>query len=271
MSRQFGPAQPKGHGPLRRDRSCDVAELRVVVRDIQPEIWPLVEVPRYAGLMLLHGVLQDVFGWQDQHLFAFADKQDRWYGVPSDEDDTPILDASDFGLHHFVKRPADHFTYIYDWGDNWKHDLTLIRHIESDDPVSPLPYCVAGARAGPHENAGGAEAHMRLCRILADPRHDDYDEVREWLGEDYDFEAFSARQANQVLSRQTAGRYPKNLLIEYHFLSSASSDSIPMLGNCASRAQAASLRPSVQVRARASGVSGDLRASLVLADCQRWA
>lgn len=187
----------------RRDRSYDLAELRISIRDITPEIWRLVQASRRASLFALHGVIQDVFGWNDAHLWAFIDRKGTWYAPPSDDgdEDGKTVDVSGRGLHYFLKKTGDVLSYVYDWGDNWKHDITLMRFIELDDPHDMPFYCVAGERAGPHEDSGGAEAHMRCCAILENPTHPEYEELRAWIGEDYDPEAFSARQANQLIRR----------------------------------------------------------------------
>lgn len=187
----------------RRDRSYDLAELRIVLRDIAPKIWRLVRLPRRASLLSLHGLIQDVVGWDDAHLWAVIDRKDVWHAPPpvDDSEEMNTEDSSDRGIHHFLKKPGDRLVYVYDWGDNWKHDITLLRFIESNEPWETPFFCVSGERAGPREDTGGSEAHMRYCEILRDPSHQEYEELRGWIGEDYDPEAFSARQANQLIRR----------------------------------------------------------------------
>ena len=41
-----------------------IARIRIALKDMEPEIWRLVEVP-----LGMH--LQAVFGWHDSHLFEF--------------------------------------------------------------------------------------------------------------------------------------------------------------------------------------------------------
>ena len=45
--------------------------MRIVLRDVTPEIWRDFTVPSTCALNELHEVLQDVMGWTDSHLHEF--------------------------------------------------------------------------------------------------------------------------------------------------------------------------------------------------------
>jgi hypothetical protein len=56
-------------------------------------------------------------------------------------------------------RRLERFTYEYDFGDLWIHDL----RIEATLPLDPkrvYPVCIAGQRAAPPEDCGGPQAFM---------------------------------------------------------------------------------------------------------------
>jgi hypothetical protein len=46
--------------------------------------------------------------------------------------------------------------------------------------------CIDGRRACPPEECGGTGGFEHLLEILADPRHPEHRERREWMGELYD-------------------------------------------------------------------------------------
>ena len=56
-------------------------------------------------------------------------------------------------------RRLERFTYEYDFGDLWAHDL----RIEASLPLDPkrvYPVCIAGRRTAPPEDCGGPQAFM---------------------------------------------------------------------------------------------------------------
>lgn len=70
--------------------------------------------------------------------------------------------------------------YEYDFGDSWKHEV-LFEGIHPAATETKYPTCIAGERACPPEDAGGVSGYERLLKILADPKHKEHDEMKEWL------------------------------------------------------------------------------------------
>src|SRR3546814_13131027 len=71
------------------------------------------------------------------------------------------------------------FLYVYDFGDNWKHLVTV------EDLIVPasdrhLPFCVAGGRACPPEDCGGVYSYPDFLDALANPRHPEHRETVAW-------------------------------------------------------------------------------------------
>lgn len=53
------------------DKRNDVLRLRVSLRDIEPPIWRLIDVPGSYTFWDLHVAIQDAMGWLDYHLHSF--------------------------------------------------------------------------------------------------------------------------------------------------------------------------------------------------------
>jgi len=68
-------------------------------------------------------------------------------------------------------------------------------------PAGPLkhPLCLAGERACPHEDSGGAPGYANLLDVLRDRRHPDHREMRGWVGHDFDPERFDLAAVNRKL------------------------------------------------------------------------
>src|SRR3954467_11502528 len=99
-------------------------------------------------------------GWTDSHLHQFA-TADAAYGVPledgwEDQRDEAGVRMRDLG-------PA--FTYLYDFGDNWDHDLTV------PGVGGAPPACIDGRGDCPPEDCGGPHGYAQLREALADPTH----------------------------------------------------------------------------------------------------
>jgi hypothetical protein len=74
--------------------------------------------------------------------------------------------------------------YKYDFAENkdsnWEHQI-LFEAILRPEPNSSYPKCVDGERACPPEDCGGVDGYERLLKIIADPKHEEYHTMKEWL------------------------------------------------------------------------------------------
>lgn len=178
----------------------DIATVRIELSDTDPPIWREVEVETSISLKTLHLVIQAAFGWQNYHLWEFSLGK-RCYGPPSDDDwrDEPLIDASKMRLKDLLGPRATKIDYLYDFGDSWEHRLT-ISNIRAADPERSYPRYVGGERNGPPEDCGGIPGFYDKLDALADPRHPDHAEIKEWLG-DYDPETIDAASIKDALGR----------------------------------------------------------------------
>jgi hypothetical protein len=60
---------------------------------------------------------------------------------------------------------------------------------------------VAGANACPPEDCGGIPGYYDLLAALADPKHEQHEEMKEWVGGAWDSTRFSLEDANAGLKR----------------------------------------------------------------------
>ena len=81
--------------------------------------------------------------------------------------------------------------YEYDFGDDWIHDILLEKILPAEIGIK-YPLCIAGERACPPEGCGGIWSYQSLLEILKDKQLPEYDEVLEWIGNDYNPEEFDS-------------------------------------------------------------------------------
>lgn len=176
--------------------------LKVTLNGIQPPIWRRIKISSQATLLDLHYVIQYAFGWTNTHLFMIKLGSMEFVDSTVWKEEADCFQSAELAvLGGFIPKlvPKGYkFTYIYDFGDNWMHEITVE---EIDDTKHDLlsAICLDGRRASPPEDVGSVPGYYQLLENLQDPGSDDYVNALEWLGYGYDPEAFDLDSANLFL------------------------------------------------------------------------
>lgn len=102
----------------------------------------------------------------------------------------PILSfENDAYISSYFSLSNKNATYEYDFGDGWRHKIVLEK-VLSAEPGVKYPLCLSGKRACPPEDCGGIWGYEELLEIMKDPNHEEYEERMEWIGDDFNPEAF---------------------------------------------------------------------------------
>lgn len=165
-------------------------QLLVRLQEIEPAIWRRLVVPQSLTLGELHGVIQTAMGWQNHHLHLF-EIAGISYGDVEDMDG-PLGDEKTVTVGE-AAAAATEFSYDYDFGDGWSHDIRV------EGVGSSAARVIDGARACPPEDCGGPWGYQRLLEVLADPTHEEHADLLEWLGKPFDPEAFDLAETNANL------------------------------------------------------------------------
>ncbi len=147
-----------------------------------PAVWRRTQVPAQFTMYRLHKVIQAVFGWQNSHLFQFSPagwNSHPQISFPYPDIEEEVTDARKIKLKDVFTEEGQTYVYIYDFGDNWEHVITVEKKIV-ESTLKAL--CIGGEGRCPPEDCGGYPGFQELKKILADPTHPDYTEMREWLG-----------------------------------------------------------------------------------------
>lgn len=184
-----------------RDEPVWMARLRIALLDVQPTIWRVVRVPAMISLDKLHDAIQAVMGWTDSHLHEFVINGVR-YGIddPTGFEDERVVDERQVTLADTLGHTVRTFDYVYDFGDNWHHAVTL-EALEPTEGETPLLYCLAGERACPPEDVGGPWAYEEFLEAITDPQHEEHEAMLEWADGEFDPERFDPQPVNARLDR----------------------------------------------------------------------
>ena len=77
----------------------------------------------------------------------------------------------------------------------------MVEAVLPPEPGRRYPVCVAGKRACPPEDCGGAWGYGELLDAVGDPGHPAHAELGAWLGGPFDPEAFDLEGINRRLAR----------------------------------------------------------------------
>lgn len=148
----------------------------------KPPVWRRIVVPSHYSFSFFHMLIQDCFGWEDEHLYQFSPGGYGTYPLikESDEFDDPgtTMEPHETRLSDIFTEEGQRFTYLYDFGDDWKHRIILEKIVP--EKIS-TPDCIDGKGQCPPEDCGGPMGYENLKQILADPKHPEHREMREWL------------------------------------------------------------------------------------------
>lgn len=120
-------------------------------------------------------------GWENRHLYEFTINTLRFADSRLvDEDYGDVTDVKTVILEDVFSKTGVTAIYLYDFGDGWKHQLELIE-INNAPQNELLPSFVSGQNACPPEDCGGVYRHREIIDILADPFHEEFESMVDWL------------------------------------------------------------------------------------------
>jgi hypothetical protein len=182
-----------------------IYQFYIELRESDPLVWRRIVVPADYSFYQLHKAIQGAFGWENSHLFQFSESgfsDTISYGFAGDDIDPDYvtIDAKKTKMSRILKKKGQTYCYIYDFGDDWNHQLTLEK-IEAKDIV--VPWCLDGAGACPPEDVGGMHGYQEMLKVLKKPRHPERAGFIQWLGlvagEKWDAKFCSIREVNKRL------------------------------------------------------------------------
>jgi hypothetical protein len=178
-------------------------QFKITLLESQPPIWRRIQV-RNGTLDKLHLQIQTAMGWTNSHLHQFEIDGER-HGDPELIDDGfedfECVDSTIRKISEIVPKDGKRFqfTYEYDFGDCWKHDV-LFEGCLKAEKGGRYPLCVEGERACPPEDVGGIGGYEEFLEALADPKHEQHDDFVEWAGE-FDPEMFDVEKTTKAMRR----------------------------------------------------------------------
>lgn len=196
-------------------------QMKIAIKNSHPPIWRRFIVPAGLSFSQLGIVLNEVMGWCGYHLDAFEfyhlglrlEEETEDMDIPWGEYD--IDDASQCMIEPYLDS-EEWFTYIYDFGDNWEHRVTVEKTIPDYEYNYPMVLKFKGET--PYEDCGGIWRYYDLLDILQDPSHPEYEKMKEWtemhFTRKYDMDDVNQRLKKMYLSGQKSKPMTQNEIYE---------------------------------------------------------
>lgn len=179
--------------------AASVYQFKITLYRVSPFIWRRILIPEIYTFWDLHVAIQDAMGWMDSHLhrfevinFSAGTKEE--IGMSDEEfgSEGKVLSGWEQKIAHYFSTNNPKMRYIYDFGDNWEHEIEFEDILPQENGVS-YPVCVAGERACPPEDCGGVPGYQNFLDAINDPSHEQHEEMIEWAGGEFDSEYFDVK------------------------------------------------------------------------------
>jgi len=169
----------------------NVLQFKITLLNTRPAVWRRVTVPESYTFYDLHVAIQNAMGWTDSHLHCFEKRDSqasRWeYSVKVDcpyateefgQEENTIY-TTEAPIKQFFKKAKDSMVYIYDFGDNWEHEVILEKIFPREMNVK-YPICLDGKLACPLDDCGSIPGYYACMQTFKDQKDK---ELLEWMGD----------------------------------------------------------------------------------------
>lgn len=167
------------------DTEASIAPLMITLDSVEPAVARRIEVPYDIRLDRLHLTLQAAFGWTNSHLWEIRARDIGW-GIPYPDWPDGPLNAKKATLWGIIEdTEVKTLNYLYDFGDGWEHTIRIKPFIDAD-PQTKYPILTDASGRCPPEDVGGPWLYEERLEVMANPDHEDYEELIGWWPEDFD-------------------------------------------------------------------------------------
>lgn len=182
--------------------------VRIELEGIEPAIYRQILIDPDIKLSQFHKIIQSLFDWTNSHPHQFFASNTYYVNPRIVPIDSPnMINYGKLKLSDILYPRRKKIYYEYDFGDSWIHLITL-KGVQELEEVFVVR-CIGGQRNSPPEDCGGIFGFEEILTTLSRPNSDEYKELIEWLGEDYDPLYFDLEERNYFLRRFNKISAPK--------------------------------------------------------------
>lgn len=177
-------------------------QLKITIKGSKPPIWRRVVVPEQITFYQLHQVIQEAFGWENDHLHEFEFKKPGLLVRDHENDEMGEWDARDVleegTLIDDLIKENPRFVYTYDFGDAWEHQILLEKEVDYENSY---PQVVKYKGDNIPEDCGGIGGYYDLLEQLEDLESGDYESMKDWA-EQQGMAEYNLEEANSHMKKR---------------------------------------------------------------------
>jgi len=85
-----------------------------------------------------------------------------------------------------------------------QHEV-LLEKILPIDAKTTYPVCIKGKMNCPPDDCGGIWGYANMLEVIKQPNHEEYEDLMDWLGGEFDPEFFDIEDVNELLKEKDYG------------------------------------------------------------------
>jgi len=181
--------------------AATIYQFKITLAGSKPPIWRRIQTED-CSLADFHYQIQGAMGWYNSHLHEFNIAGERYAAPPPfamGPMDYDSIDASTVRLSQLIDgKKKFRCKYLYDFGDSWEHLIELEKLCAAEAKVR-YPQCTDGARACPPEDCGGIWGFYDFVEAMADRKHPEHRDLKEWYGGTFKPDEFDKKKATREM------------------------------------------------------------------------
>lgn len=176
-----------------------VYQLHISLAFSDPVIWRRIEVPGSLTLLHLHQILQSSLGWSGEHNHQFYVGK-IFYSSSLKKGEEKYFEGN-IELQMIEEPMKWCFTYMYDAGDGWEHEI-VVEEIRESTLAKEVPRLLDGEWSGPPEQVGSVHVYEEIVWALENPKEEKSKKLLEhYHVADFDPSAFDIDLINKQINR----------------------------------------------------------------------
>jgi len=146
-----------------------IYQIKIKLKNVsKPPVWRKVLIDSKMTFDFLHLLIQTAMGWGNVHLYQFSYKPYEGIRIGPENDysffDSDPIDSRSAEIEKYLNSDHPKMIYIYDFGDDWHHEITLEKELPAVS--GQLPRCIAGKGICPPEDCGGTWEFMNIRNFI---------------------------------------------------------------------------------------------------------
>lgn len=186
--------------PAKKEKPTPSYILHVAIAFSDPAIWRRIQVPGGYTLTQLHHVIQRSMGWSNSHIHQFLIGKISYEPTlhAAGIRESKRFDEQRYRLCALEDSMRFMFTYFYDAGQGWEHEITLEEIVPPSRPLDH-PIVMAGERACPPESVDDIHEYQKLLAAWQQTGSKSRNPFKDLAGPDFDPGRFDLAAAKKRL------------------------------------------------------------------------